>query len=332
MLTTGLGSLPGTTAREAARIVAGEFDLPYLPELPARGPGADMIGRTLAAVRETTGEFGAETTPSGWRLAAGRSGAELGRAMRRGVSWLNEDLDALEEALAGYVGPLKVQLTGPWTLAAAVEGATGHRLLRDPGACADLAGALAETSREHVASVRRRVPGVSEVWLQLDEPGLPAVIAGRMPGASGRGFVRVPETPELVSLLGAVIAVQGVIPSLHCCARQVPLEILGKAGFQAVSLDLTIAGQEADDGLGQWWDAGRTVIAGIAPAIDVTLPREVAGPLAGLWSRLGFSVDHVGARTLLSPTCGLAGASAGYPQVVARLLREAAGQLAAGRS
>src|SRR5439155_281336 len=43
---TGIGSLPGTDIVEALRIVFGELPLPYLAELPARGPGADLVGRT----------------------------------------------------------------------------------------------------------------------------------------------------------------------------------------------------------------------------------------------------------------------------------------------
>ena len=50
----------------AARIVAGELpDFPYLPELPARGPGADLAGRTAALLIDMP----VETTPGGWRIA-----------------------------------------------------------------------------------------------------------------------------------------------------------------------------------------------------------------------------------------------------------------------
>ena len=44
---TGVGSLPGTDMVEAIKLVFGELpDLPHLPELPGRGPGAELIGRT----------------------------------------------------------------------------------------------------------------------------------------------------------------------------------------------------------------------------------------------------------------------------------------------
>ena len=49
----------------------------------------------------------------------------------------------LEELADGYTGPLKLQLTGPWTLAATVELPRGDKVLADHGARRDLAEALA---------------------------------------------------------------------------------------------------------------------------------------------------------------------------------------------
>ncbi len=163
--------MPGEDAREAARTVVGSVEaLPFLPELPARGPGADMIGRTLGMLVELY----ARVEPSGWRF-----GDRPGRDTRRARSWLREDLDALEEFTQGYEGPLKVQAVGPWTLAAAVELRGGEAALSDPGACRDLTASLAEGLRQHVADVARRVPG-AQVFLQLDEPSLTAVLLGRV--------------------------------------------------------------------------------------------------------------------------------------------------------
>ena len=103
---TGVGSLPGTDPAEAMRLVFGELpDLPHLAELPARGPGADLTGRTAAMLVDLP----VELTPSGWRFAA-RPGRDLSRA--RGL--LSADLDALEEVADGYRGPLKIQACGPW--------------------------------------------------------------------------------------------------------------------------------------------------------------------------------------------------------------------------
>lgn len=110
---TGVGSLPGGDAREAAKTVTGSFEeFPYLAELPARGPGADMIGRSLGLLVDMY----AHVEPSGWRISD-----RPGRDSKRSRSWLGEDLDALEEFTQGYTGKLKVQAVGPWTLAAALE-------------------------------------------------------------------------------------------------------------------------------------------------------------------------------------------------------------------
>jgi methionine synthase II (cobalamin-independent) len=326
---TGIGSMPGTDSAEAARIVAGELDIPHLVELPARGPGGDMLGRTLALVSSATGEFAAETTPDGWRLAGGRSGGDLGRQMRRGVSWLAEDVDRMELELAGFTSRVKVQVTGPWTLAAGLEAVRGTKLVADAGACSDLAAALAEALAEHVAMIGRRIPG-AQVVVQVDEPALPIVLAGHVRTPSGRGVLRVPEVPELVSRLAVVVdAARGagaVLTAAHCCDRDVPFDVLRRAGFEAVAIDTELIGQSADEALGAWWDAGGVVVLGAVPSLDD--PRLTSEHLArrvmGLWGRIGFGIADVGDRTWLSPACGLAGASPTWSREVGALMRAAA--------
>jgi len=85
--------MPGSSAHEAMRIVAGELpDFVHVVELPARGPGSDLVGRTAGILASVDSGFGLETTPLGWRISR-----SIGRDMRRAQSWLNEDLDALED-------------------------------------------------------------------------------------------------------------------------------------------------------------------------------------------------------------------------------------------
>src|SRR5262249_7364576 len=99
---TGIGSHPGTDPGDATAAVVGELpDLPYLPELPARGPAAAMIGRTVSLLVDLP----AETVPSGWRFTD-RPGRDVSRAR----SWLGEDLDTVEERAEGYTGPVKIQI------------------------------------------------------------------------------------------------------------------------------------------------------------------------------------------------------------------------------
>jgi len=327
--TTGVGSMPGTDAQEATRIVAGELDRPHLVELPARGPGADVIGRTLGLVVATTGEFAAETTPTGWRLAGGRSGAEPGRQMRRAAAWLAEDADRLEEQLDGFTGEVKVQLAGPWTLAAGLESPRGTRILADAGACAELAIALAECAAGHLADMRRRVPAAG-LLMQLDEPSLPRVLAGRVRTPSGRGALRAPEPAEVVANLQRLTAVAGTARVLvHCCADELPIEVLRRAGVTGVSVDLAALGTAADEALGAWWDGAGEVTLGVAPSVDPpptprhALAESMARSVAGLWQRIGYSIEQVGAATLLSPTCGLAAASPAWARAVGAELAEA---------
>ena len=185
-IATGIGSMPGEDPMEAARTVAGELpDLPFLAELPGRGPGADIIGRAAALLVDIPVELAG---PRGWRIAD-----RPGRDMRRARSMLSSDLDAMEEVLDGYAGPLKIQLAGPWTLAATIE--QPHSLnaaLADPGLVADLASSLAEGVTAHVAEVAKRVPGAT-LLVQLDEPPLPAVLHGAVPTPSGLSRVRAVE-------------------------------------------------------------------------------------------------------------------------------------------
>src|ERR1700733_2223837 len=174
---TGIGSMPGTDPAEAMRVVAGELpDFPYLPELPDRGPGADLTGRTAALLVDMP----VEVTPRGWRLAE-RPGRDLNRAR----SMLSSDLDVMEEVLDGYRGLVKVQLCGPWTLAATLElPRTLNVAIADPGAVADLTVSLAEGAAAYAADVAKRGPG-ARLIVQFDEPALPSVVEGLVPSQSG---------------------------------------------------------------------------------------------------------------------------------------------------
>ncbi|MDQ4008739.1 MAG: methionine synthase, partial [Actinomycetota bacterium] len=141
-MATGVGSMPGEDVAEVVRVVLGELgDLPFLPELPARGAGATMTGRAVALLAG----LGADLQPAGWRLTDAP-----GRDHRRARSLLAQDLDVLEERAQGYAGAFKVQVAGPWTLAATVERPRGDRLLADHGARRELAQSLAEGVGSHV--------------------------------------------------------------------------------------------------------------------------------------------------------------------------------------
>ncbi|MFH0521332.1 methionine synthase [Streptomyces sp. M41] len=303
---TAIGSMPGADAREAAKTVTGSFeDFPHLPELPARGPGADMIGRTAGLLAELY----ARVEPSGWRI-----GDRPGRDTRRARSWLGEDLDALEEFTQGYEGQLKIQAVGPWTLAAALELKNGEVALSDPGACRDLTASLAEGLRQHLEEVRRRVPG-AEIVLQLDEPSLIAVLRGQVRTASGYRTHRAVDRQLVEAGLRDVVGVHGDGPVVvHSCAPDVPFALLRRAGAAAISFDFSLLTERDDDAIGEAVEAGTRLFAGVVPGTDVPL-SDPAGSVMGvrtLWRRLGLSPGLLTEAVTLTPSCGLAGASPGY--------------------
>ncbi|MEG3629131.1 methionine synthase [Streptomyces poriticola] len=303
---TGVGSLPGTDAREAAKTATGTFeDFPFLPELPARGPGADMIGRGAGLLVELY----AHVEPSGWRL-----GDRPGRDTRRARSWLGEDLDALEEFTQGYEGPLKVQAVGPWTLAAALELKNGEAVLSDPGACRDLAASLTEGLRVHLEEVRRRVPGAWLV-LQLDEPSLTAVLRGQVKTASGYRTHRAVDRQLAEATLREVLGVHGDGPAVvHSCAPDVPFALLRRAGATGVSFDFSLLTERDDEAIGEAVEGGTRLFAGVVPSTDGRL-SDPAGSVMGvrtLWRRLGLSPGLLAEAVTVTPSCGLAGASPEY--------------------
>ncbi|MFI9769924.1 methionine synthase [Streptomyces sp. NPDC052415] len=303
---TGIGSMPGGDAREAAKAVTGSFeDFPYLAELPARGPGADMIGRTAGLLVELY----ARVEPSGWRL-----GDRPGRDTRRARSWLVEDLDALEEFTQGYEGQVKVQAVGPWTLAAALELRNGESVLADPGACRDLTASLAEGLRVHLAEVQRRIPGARLV-LQLDEPSLTAVLRGHVRTASGYRTHRAVDRQVVEAALREILGVHAGGPSVvHSCAPDVPFALLRRAGATAVSFDAALLTERDDDTIGEAVEAGTRLFAGVVPGTDGPL-SDPAGSVMGvrtLWRRLGLRPGLLAESVTITPACGLAGASPEY--------------------
>ena len=321
---TGVGSWPGTDPAEAVRAVLGLLpDLPFLPELPQRGPYADLAGRTTALLAGLT----VDLQPTGWRLTERGS-----RDGTRARDLLARDLDALEDAVGEAPLPrLKVQAAGPWTLATVLELQRGERVLADRGALRDLHASMAEGLSLHLAEIERRFPGV-ELVLQLDEPALPAVLRGSVPTPSGFGRYRVPE-PRLVSdRLESVLAVAGGAVAgravVHCCAPGVPVRLLRGAGAAGVSLDLALP--QDDQELAEAAEAGTALLLGVVPSTGEAPPPvdDVLAPVRALWRRLGLTPEALLATVVLTPSCGLVGASVGYARAVLERLVEAGVALA----
>jgi hypothetical protein len=317
---TAVGSMPGTDPAEAATVIAGELPLlPHLPELPARGVGADMIGRTAGLLVD----LAVDVRPSGYRVAQ-----RPGREHRRAVDLLRFDVDAFDEACAmARPGWVKVQAAGPWTLAAAVELRSGHRVLTDRGAVREFTASLTEGLRRHVAEIAERTG--AQVLVQLDEPGLPAVLAGTLPTPSGYGSVAAVPEPEAQDALRGVVEELGVPVVVHCCAPHPPVRLLAGTGVAGIGLDATqravTAGTDQLDALGETWDAGTPLLLGLVPALAPSRPvtvKELARPAFDLADRLGFDRVRLASLAVPTPACGLAGATPDWARRALRLTRE----------
>jgi methionine synthase II (cobalamin-independent) len=314
------------------RIVLGELappdGLPHLPELPGRGEPASMTGRALALV---TG-LGVDLQPAGWRLTGSSGGSGIDH--RRARSQLAQDLDQVEEQAQGLTGAFKVQVAGPWTLAATVEKPRGDKVLADHGARRELAQALAEGMAAHVADVRRRLGGVDRLVVQVDEPALAAVRAARVPTASGFGRHRAVDVPEAATALGWVldaVAGAGGETWVHACAAETPLDLLRTAGARGLSVDEAQLSAEDLDVLATALEAGETVALGVVPGLDPdTEPTaaRITERVQGWLEMLGLDPGTVGARLVLTPSCGLAGASPAWVRRALTVCREASRDLA----
>jgi hypothetical protein len=254
--TTGVGSLPHTFPDHAAAHVVGEYDVPFCPQLP-RLEG-DMVGEWL----------GADPLRCGWAPDRDRE---------RPAAW-----DAFLAALARRPpahGVVKVQVTGPVTLAYALEPS-------DARAAAPLAREiavwLAANAAGQVAALRAR--GL-DALLVVDEPALAARPA-----------------PETVwDPLRAVAPAWG----LHLCC-DVPWEAVERAAPDVLSFDLAVnpIDRRAARALGRHLARGGRVAWGVLAAHRPERAAHAAWRLSAALARLGASPAAVGPSSLLTASCG----------------------------
>jgi methionine synthase II (cobalamin-independent) len=307
MFATHLGSLPGTDFRAAVRLVRDRLGRADLPELPARGVGAQMIGRSASVLDG----LAVDLQPAGWRLTD-----HPGRDQRRARALFRRDLDDLEEECSTFAGGAKLSVAGPWTLAAGIELPRGELVLADVGATRDLAGSLASGLTNLVDELRRRFPAAA--WtVQLDEPSLPAVHAGALRTASGYGRHRAVDEATVgqgLAVVASAVVAAGAEVAVHSCAPGMQLEWLERAGIGTVALDVGLLADRDLEALGSWLESGRQVWWGVQPTQlpDHVLSRdELLATHRRIVGQLGLDPVVVDERSAVSPACGLAGWSAG---------------------
>lgn len=324
---TGIGSLPGTDPREAARIVAGELpDWPHLPELPARGVGADMIGRAMGLLSEVSPEFAVETSPDGWRRTA-----RPGKDLRRAAALFQQDCDAAEEQFAAHSGRFTVALAGPWTLAATVTDARGERSLRDRGYVSDLCRAHGEAAAALVRRFARMLPR-AQVVVSVDEPMLLAVHQGTLPFSSGyrrHSPVGEGELSRGLQLTRDAVRAAGGLMATHTCAAPV-WPVLRDLRPDLVSLDITLLRQRDTEDFGTWLETGAGTMWGVWPTAGPARRDEVdqgVRAITGWLHRLGLRPSAMPGPGAVSPRCGLAGATGPQARAAMAGIRDVARRL-----
>lgn len=306
-LSTGLGSLPGESAAEAVAVATDNSpEIVFLPELPSRGPGGEMIGRTFALLNELDDSLSIETTPSGWRLSRGDN-----RIMRRGRSWYHEDLDELEKVAGSSATRMKFQFAGPITLAAFIEPVFGERVIQDLGAVRDINAALIEVVRGEVQEFRRRFPNAS-IAIQIDEPGLELALRGGLKRRSGRGNlepIAADITSDLLKLLATEVRELGVETWLHTCATNPPLGLIQKTRFQNWALPFNSIRAESNfEAIANHWDNDGILVVGISSEILAakSLPKGIIADVNRFAEQIGLPLKDMPSRIVISPECGLA--------------------------
>jgi hypothetical protein len=101
---------------------------------------------------------------------------------------------------------------------------------------------------------------------------------------------------------------------VHCCAPRPPVAVFRDAGAGSISVDAAMLAPRDDDDLGVAIESGAGLLLGLAPGTDVDLSDLAARmePAKVLWRRLGFASERMPQVVVVTPSCGLAGASPSY--------------------
>ena len=338
---TRTGSVPRRVGgrhrhRFAARHRPGRGAAPR-PRRAARPPAPARAARPRPGRRHDRPRCGparrpaVDLTPAGWRLvaAAGHRPAPGPRVPRP------RPRRAATEPRRATTGPLKVQVAGPWTLAAGARAHRGDRAVVDPGARRDLAQSLAEGVAAHVADVAARLPGAQRRRRSWTSRRCPPSCRADCPRSAASARCAAVEAQVVEQELADLVARGRPGPVVvHCCAPRVPLDLFRAAGARALSFDLALV-QDLDA-------VGTAVEAGVAPVARASSrhrrrPPRVRGRRPSRVQALVAPSSASRPTTLpaavtLTPACGLAGATPAYARAAMAHVREAGEVPAAGLS
>lgn len=204
---------------------------------------------------------------------------------------------AFLEAVRQRSGPIKLQLTGPVTLALA---------LIDAGARPDVAFAVAgEAVRQRASAMldhASRVAPLAPRVMFLDEPGLTAVSDSAFP---------IDKDVALDLVSSALVAVgAGAVTGLHCCG-DADWRLALATGPQILSVPLTPSLIDHAGAIGEHLDQGGWVAWGAVPTHQPIgeNPDRLWRRLSETWCEMvqrGCDGLRLRDQALVTPACGLA--------------------------
>lgn len=289
---TAIGSLPFTDADEAVAFVLDALpDLPAAPTLPRRDPREGMIAQAAWGVA------GVVVEPDGSLSldpAALDPAAPVGDPHLLGVPFAT--LRAFVAAVTGRTAPIKVQVTGPATLAMALVGAGAA-----PAVARAVAGAAVRARAVAVIDLVRTAAPEATIVAFLDEPAL----VGGPPAVLGAA-------DDVIDLVSGALAVcePRSITGIHVCGPSDWRTVL-QAGPRVLSVPVGSALEPGAGALAAFLERGGWVAWGAVPT-DRPLGDSASHwwrDLSAQWCALvqgGCDPVLIRRQALVTPACGLA--------------------------
>lgn len=289
---TAVGSLPHTDRDEAVAFVLATLpELPAVPSLPALDPREGMVAQAA------WGLAGVEVGPDGALLvdpAALDPEVPLGDPGLQGAPFAT--WRAFLAAVAGRTDPLKVQLTGPVTLARALHGAGVA-----PELAVRVAGPAVRARSRALHDAVRAVAPEAPLVAVLDEPGL---VGGFPSGLAD------PET--LIDLVSSALALweTRAVTGIHCCG-ETDWKALLQTGPRILSAPVGAAFAPGVGALAAFLERDGWVAWGAVPT-DRPLGDSASHwwrQLSAQWCELvraGCDPVRIRCQALVTPACGLA--------------------------
>lgn len=289
---TGVGSLPHRDAGEAVDFVLRALpELPAAPTLPTRDPRESMVAQAA------WGMAGVDVRPDGsLEVAVDQLDPEapLGDAALVGPPF--ETLQTFLSAVAGRTGAIKVQLTGPVTLARALV-AGGS----EPALATRAAGAAVRARAVALADAVEAVAPEAPLVAFLDEPGL----VGGPPSTFG-------DADAIVDLVSSALAAweSRAVTGVHCCGAT-DWKVLLQAGPRILSAPVGADLLTGAGALAAFLERDGWIAWGAVPT-----DRPLGDSVSHLWRDLsaqwcdlvqaGCDPVRIRRQALVTPACGLA--------------------------